>query len=67
MQLNFAGLVLVGIGVVMLGLGISGNYKTFAATIKAGVTNREPTKPPSEPPTQPTTPAGGFPGQTGPR
>ncbi len=33
MQLNFLGLVLVGIGIIALALGISGNYKTFTQTV----------------------------------
>ena len=33
MQLNFLGLVLVGIGIIALSLGISGNYKTFTQTV----------------------------------
>ncbi len=35
MQLNFLGLVLVAVGIVCLGLGISGNYKTFGKSVKA--------------------------------
>lgn len=37
MQLNFVGLVLVGLGIIFLGLGISGNYKDFGASLKAGI------------------------------
>lgn len=36
MQLNFVGLVLVGLGIILLGLGISGNYKHFGASLKSG-------------------------------
>ncbi len=34
MQLNFAGLILMILGLVILGLGISGNYKNFGASLK---------------------------------
>ncbi len=37
MQLNFLGLVLVGIGIIALALGISGNYKTFTQTVTQSV------------------------------
>lgn len=37
MQLNFLGLILVAVGIVLLGLGISGNYKTFGASLKGSV------------------------------
>lgn len=37
MQLNFVGLVLVGLGIILLGLGISGNYGSFGASLKSGV------------------------------
>ena len=40
MELNFAGLLMVGVGVVLLGLGISGNYKTFFPSVIAGVTGQ---------------------------
>ncbi len=40
MQLNFVGLVLVGLGIILLGLGISGNYKSVGASLKAGVTKK---------------------------
>lgn len=40
MQLNFVGLVLIGVGIIVLGLGISGNYKNFGASLKSGVTQR---------------------------
>ena len=40
MELNFAGLLLLGVGTVMLGLGISGNYKTFFPAVIAGVTGQ---------------------------
>lgn len=36
MQLNFVGLLLLGVGIILLGLGISGNYKDFGASLKAG-------------------------------
>ena len=36
MQLNFVGLLLIGLGIVLLGLGISGNYKAFGASLKNG-------------------------------
>ena len=35
MQLNFAGLILLIVGVILLGLGISGNYKTFGSSLKS--------------------------------
>lgn len=37
MQLNFLGLVLVAIGIVCLGLGVTGNYKNFGASVAASV------------------------------
>lgn len=37
MQLNFAGLLILALGIVLLGLGISGNYATFGSSLKAGV------------------------------
>jgi len=40
MQFNFVGLILVGLGIIFLGLGISGNYKSFGASLKAGVTKQ---------------------------
>ena len=40
MQLNFVGLVLIGVGIIVLGLGISGNYKNFGASLKSGITKK---------------------------
>ena len=37
MQLNFLGLVLIALGIILLGLGISGNYKTFGASLKSAI------------------------------
>ena len=37
MQLNFMGLVLMALGIILLGLGISGNNKTFGASLKSAI------------------------------
>ena len=37
MQLNFMGLVLIALGVILLGLGISGNYKNFGGSLKSAI------------------------------
>ena len=46
MQLNFLGLILVGVGVVALGLGISGNYKAFGQSVAKSVSGKERIKKP---------------------
>ncbi len=46
MELNFMGLLILGAGILMLGLGISGNYRAFGETVSAGVKQgRRPTTP----------------------
>lgn len=45
MQLNFLGLVLVGIGIIALSLGISGNYRTFTQTVTQSVRIKPTSKP----------------------
>lgn len=37
MQLNFAGILVIGLGIVAVGLAISGNYKTFGQSVKASL------------------------------
>ena len=39
MQLNFLGLLIVGIGILLVGLGVSGNYATFGQALKSGIWN----------------------------
>jgi len=51
MQLNFAGLLLVGLGIVALGLAISGNYKSFGQSLKTSLA--APTKGQPEPAKRP--------------
>lgn len=46
MQLNFLGLILVGVGIVALGLGISGNYKVFGQSVAKTVGSKERIKKP---------------------
>ena len=41
MQLNFMGLVLMALGIILLGLGISGNYKTFGNSLKSAITKKQ--------------------------
>ena len=55
MQLNFAGLLLLGVGVLLLGLGISGNYGSFGKSLRAGLTGGKG----SEATTTPREPSGG--------